>query len=70
MQTLTKEFPASRSTIAKLKEVFTRRVWRGQRRKTAAAVHRRGASNPDEAVCGGSYEAFVIHYWTGYNPWH
>ncbi|HEY5738529.1 MAG TPA: hypothetical protein VIW27_02330 [Gammaproteobacteria bacterium] len=70
MQTLTTDFPASRSLVAKLKAVFTRRSWRGVRRKPAAAAHRRGCFNPDAAACGGYNEAFVIQYWAGYNPRH
>lgn len=25
---------------------------------------------PDETLCGGYNEAFILQYWTGYNPRH
>ena len=66
MQTLATEFTANPSLITKLLAIFALPGWRAKRR----AAHQQHGLKADRSVCGGYNEAFVVQYWTGYNPRH
>ena len=66
MQTLATDFTANPSLIAKLLGFFAIAGRHAKRQPT----HRQHGPNADKSVCGGYNEAFVVQYWTGYNPRH